>query len=212
MAPNTPSGMPWTTGMGAASSRPRVHPQGQSWVRRARSFFRTAPQSGQRCEGLSLPLGAHGSKLNAILAVGLAEYGFSGTDERDLVSAAVAAATVNWVTQASFEPPLVVVDSQLQTPPTARLFEPARPVWIYAAVRPGTDEALHGAVVAVVDVFDELLAEPRRRAGGRPPHEGESMKRTLLVLAAGLFAGFVGAAAVVSAERALDLAPFAGED
>ncbi|WP_309904059.1 bifunctional diaminohydroxyphosphoribosylaminopyrimidine deaminase/5-amino-6-(5-phosphoribosylamino)uracil reductase RibD [Variovorax soli] len=31
------------------------------------------------------------------------------------------------------QPPLVVVDSQLQTPPTARLFAPARPVWIYAA-------------------------------------------------------------------------------
>jgi diaminohydroxyphosphoribosylaminopyrimidine deaminase/5-amino-6-(5-phosphoribosylamino)uracil reductase len=31
------------------------------------------------------------------------------------------------------QPPLVVVDSQLQTPPAARIFEPVRPVWIYAA-------------------------------------------------------------------------------
>lgn len=35
--------------------------------------------------------------------------------------------------EAPRQPPLVVVDSQLQTPPTARIFEPARPVWIYAA-------------------------------------------------------------------------------
>lgn len=36
------------------------------------------------------------------------------------------------------QPPLVVVDSQLHTPPTARIFEAERPVWIYAANR---DEA-----------------------------------------------------------------------
>ncbi|WP_086923707.1 bifunctional diaminohydroxyphosphoribosylaminopyrimidine deaminase/5-amino-6-(5-phosphoribosylamino)uracil reductase RibD [Variovorax sp. JS1663] len=35
--------------------------------------------------------------------------------------------------EAQRQPPLVVVDSQLQTPHTARIFEPARPVWIYAA-------------------------------------------------------------------------------
>ncbi|MBE7941974.1 MULTISPECIES: bifunctional diaminohydroxyphosphoribosylaminopyrimidine deaminase/5-amino-6-(5-phosphoribosylamino)uracil reductase RibD [Ramlibacter] len=31
------------------------------------------------------------------------------------------------------QPPLVVVDSRLETPPTARLFGPGREVWIYAA-------------------------------------------------------------------------------
>lgn len=31
------------------------------------------------------------------------------------------------------QPPLVVVDSRLQTPPDAALFHPERPVWIYAA-------------------------------------------------------------------------------
>ena len=36
------------------------------------------------------------------------------------------------------QPPLVIVDSRLQTPPDARLFEVERPVWIYAAAR---DEA-----------------------------------------------------------------------
>ncbi|VTU28973.1 Riboflavin biosynthesis protein RibD [Variovorax sp. PBL-H6] len=35
--------------------------------------------------------------------------------------------------EAPRQPPLVVVDSQLQTPPSARIFEPTRPVWIYAA-------------------------------------------------------------------------------
>lgn len=33
------------------------------------------------------------------------------------------------------QPPLVIVDSRLQTPPGARLFEIGRPVWIYAAAR-----------------------------------------------------------------------------
>ena len=33
------------------------------------------------------------------------------------------------------QPPLVVVDSQLQTPPDAHLFIPGRAVWIYAAAR-----------------------------------------------------------------------------
>jgi diaminohydroxyphosphoribosylaminopyrimidine deaminase/5-amino-6-(5-phosphoribosylamino)uracil reductase len=39
------------------------------------------------------------------------------------------------------QPPLVVVDSQLQTPPAARIFEPARPVWIYAATPGSTAQA-----------------------------------------------------------------------
>jgi diaminohydroxyphosphoribosylaminopyrimidine deaminase / 5-amino-6-(5-phosphoribosylamino)uracil reductase len=37
--------------------------------------------------------------------------------------------------EATRQPPLVVIDSQLQTPTTARLFEQGRPVWIYAATR-----------------------------------------------------------------------------
>ncbi|MBS0451671.1 MAG: bifunctional diaminohydroxyphosphoribosylaminopyrimidine deaminase/5-amino-6-(5-phosphoribosylamino)uracil reductase RibD [Proteobacteria bacterium] len=39
------------------------------------------------------------------------------------------------------QPPLVIVDSHLQTPPDARLFDtPERPVWIYAA-KPNADKA-----------------------------------------------------------------------
>jgi diaminohydroxyphosphoribosylaminopyrimidine deaminase/5-amino-6-(5-phosphoribosylamino)uracil reductase len=47
--------------------------------------------------------------------------------------------------EATRQPPLVVVDSHLQTPVTARLFEPARPVWIYAATR---DEPAQAALEA----------------------------------------------------------------
>ncbi|WP_443082891.1 bifunctional diaminohydroxyphosphoribosylaminopyrimidine deaminase/5-amino-6-(5-phosphoribosylamino)uracil reductase RibD [Variovorax sp. HW608] len=43
------------------------------------------------------------------------------------------------------QPPLVIVDSRLQTPPTARLFEVERKVWIYAA---GRDEAKAAALEA----------------------------------------------------------------
>lgn len=55
--------------------------------------------------------------------------------------------------EAPRQPPLVVVDSQLQTPPTARLFEPARPVWIYAAAPNAPAQAAleaRGAVVRYV--------------------------------------------------------------
>lgn len=49
------------------------------------------------------------------------------------------------------QPPLVIVDSRLQTPPTAALFQvPERPVWIYAAEQhPGQEAALQarGATV-----------------------------------------------------------------
>ncbi|MBS0342243.1 MAG: RibD family protein, partial [Proteobacteria bacterium] len=39
------------------------------------------------------------------------------------------------------QPPLVIVDSHLQTPPDARLFDtPERPVWIYAA-KPNAEKA-----------------------------------------------------------------------
>jgi diaminohydroxyphosphoribosylaminopyrimidine deaminase/5-amino-6-(5-phosphoribosylamino)uracil reductase len=38
------------------------------------------------------------------------------------------------------QPPLVIVDSHLQTPPDARLFDTERPVWIYAA-SPNTEKA-----------------------------------------------------------------------
>lgn len=51
------------------------------------------------------------------------------------------------------QPRLVVVDSQLQTPPHARLFEPAREVWIYTAnPDPARQEALQarGAVVTAL--------------------------------------------------------------
>jgi diaminohydroxyphosphoribosylaminopyrimidine deaminase/5-amino-6-(5-phosphoribosylamino)uracil reductase len=41
------------------------------------------------------------------------------------------------------QPPLAVVDSRLQTPPGAALFQPERPVWIYAA------EARHDAQAAL---------------------------------------------------------------
>ncbi|MDP9902667.1 bifunctional diaminohydroxyphosphoribosylaminopyrimidine deaminase/5-amino-6-(5-phosphoribosylamino)uracil reductase RibD [Variovorax ginsengisoli] len=43
------------------------------------------------------------------------------------------------------QPPLVVVDSRLQTPPTARILSGQRPVWIYAASR---DEARAAALEA----------------------------------------------------------------
>ena len=43
------------------------------------------------------------------------------------------------------QPPLVVVDSHLQTPPDAHIFEAARHVWIYAAAR---DEAKAAALEA----------------------------------------------------------------
>jgi diaminohydroxyphosphoribosylaminopyrimidine deaminase/5-amino-6-(5-phosphoribosylamino)uracil reductase len=43
------------------------------------------------------------------------------------------------------QPPLVIVDSHLQTPPTARLFEREREIWIYAAHR---DEAKAAALEA----------------------------------------------------------------
>ena len=43
------------------------------------------------------------------------------------------------------QPPLVVVDSQLQTPPGARILSGERPVWIYGAVR---DEARAAALEA----------------------------------------------------------------
>ncbi|MET0934675.1 MAG: bifunctional diaminohydroxyphosphoribosylaminopyrimidine deaminase/5-amino-6-(5-phosphoribosylamino)uracil reductase RibD [Luteibacter sp.] len=43
------------------------------------------------------------------------------------------------------QPPLVVIDSRLQTPPDAALFSPGRSVWIYAAVR---DEARAAALEA----------------------------------------------------------------
>lgn len=47
---------------------------------------------------------------------------------------------------ATRQPPLVVVDSRLQTPPTARLLGPGREVWIYAAVDdPGRRAALEAA-------------------------------------------------------------------
>ena len=47
--------------------------------------------------------------------------------------------------QATRQPPLVVVDSRLQTPPDARLFIAGRAVWIYAAAR---DEARAAALEA----------------------------------------------------------------
>lgn len=46
---------------------------------------------------------------------------------------------------ATRQPPLVIVDSRLQTPPAARLFEVEREVWIYAAAR---DEAKARALEA----------------------------------------------------------------
>lgn len=70
------------------------------------------------------------------------------------------------------QPPLVIVDSRLQTPPAARLFEIERPVWIYAA---GRDEEkaraleARGAEIRIaanaegkVDL-PELLADLARR-------------------------------------------------
>jgi diaminohydroxyphosphoribosylaminopyrimidine deaminase/5-amino-6-(5-phosphoribosylamino)uracil reductase len=46
---------------------------------------------------------------------------------------------------ATRQPPLVIVDSRLQTPPAARLFEVERKIWIYAAAR---DEARARALEA----------------------------------------------------------------
>lgn len=51
------------------------------------------------------------------------------------------------------QPRLVIVDSHLQTPPDARLFEPSREVWIYTAhPEPGREAALQarGAVVTAL--------------------------------------------------------------
>ena len=47
--------------------------------------------------------------------------------------------------EATRQPPLVIVDSHLQTPPDARLFEVDRKVWIYASTR---DEAKASALEA----------------------------------------------------------------
>jgi len=52
--------------------------------------------------------------------------------------------------EAARQPPLVVVDSQLQTPPGARIFEPARPVWIYAAASDSSAQAALEARGALV--------------------------------------------------------------
>lgn len=49
------------------------------------------------------------------------------------------------------QPPLVVVDSRLQTPPQAALFQPRRPVWIYAAEdHPEAQSALEARGAAVL--------------------------------------------------------------
>ena len=40
------------------------------------------------------------------------------------------------------QPPLVIVDSHLQTPPDARLFDTERPIWIYAAKNNANKAAL----------------------------------------------------------------------
>lgn len=49
------------------------------------------------------------------------------------------------------QPPLVVVDSRLQTPPDAALFGPQRPVWIYAAEdRPAAQAALEARGATVI--------------------------------------------------------------
>jgi diaminohydroxyphosphoribosylaminopyrimidine deaminase/5-amino-6-(5-phosphoribosylamino)uracil reductase len=51
------------------------------------------------------------------------------------------------------QPTLVVMDSQLETPPTAQLFKPQRPVWIYCAVdhaqRRAALEALGAQVICL---------------------------------------------------------------
>ncbi|MBU1443470.1 MAG: bifunctional diaminohydroxyphosphoribosylaminopyrimidine deaminase/5-amino-6-(5-phosphoribosylamino)uracil reductase RibD [Gammaproteobacteria bacterium] len=39
------------------------------------------------------------------------------------------------------QPPLVVIDSRLQTPPAARIFEAERPIWIYAAAPDAAKQA-----------------------------------------------------------------------
>ncbi len=54
---------------------------------------------------------------------------------------------------ATRQPPLVVVDSRLQTPPGARIFEAQRPVWIYAAADDAARAAplqARGATVSVL--------------------------------------------------------------
>jgi diaminohydroxyphosphoribosylaminopyrimidine deaminase/5-amino-6-(5-phosphoribosylamino)uracil reductase len=55
------------------------------------------------------------------------------------------------------QPPLVIVDSRLRTPAAARLFEPGREVWIYAAQR---DEAKAAALEARGATL-RCLANPR---------------------------------------------------
>lgn len=60
----------------------------------------------------------------------------------------------------AFQPPLVVVDSRLRTPPRARLFEvPARAVWIFTA---RADEAL-AATLRAQGAELELVADGRER-------------------------------------------------
>jgi diaminohydroxyphosphoribosylaminopyrimidine deaminase/5-amino-6-(5-phosphoribosylamino)uracil reductase len=58
--------------------------------------------------------------------------------------------------EAPRQPPLVVVDSQLQTPPTARLFEAARPIWIYAAAPNARAQAALEARGAIVRYLANL--------------------------------------------------------
>ncbi|VWX63501.1 fused diaminohydroxyphosphoribosylaminopyrimidine deaminase;5-amino-6-(5-phosphoribosylamino) uracil reductase [Burkholderiales bacterium 8X] len=51
------------------------------------------------------------------------------------------------------QPPLVVVDSRLQTPPSARIFTPGRSVWIYAAEADAKRKAALERAGASVTVF-----------------------------------------------------------
>ena len=59
------------------------------------------------------------------------------------------------------QPTLVLVDSRLQTPPQARLFEPARPVWIYWAAQDPAGEAALRARGALLRHLSDGRPEPK---------------------------------------------------
>ena len=88
------------------------------------------------------------------------------------------------------QPPLVVVDSQLQTPLGARLFNASRPVWIYAAVENGAARAAleaRGATVTTlpnaqgkVDLAALLRDVARREVNELHVEAGHKLNGSLL--------------------------------
>lgn len=92
--------------------------------------------------------------------------------------------------QTSRQPHVVVVDSQLQTPPGARIFMAGRPVWIYAAAQDGAKAAAleaRGATIAYlpnaqgkVDLAAMLRDLARREVNELHVESGHKLNGSLL--------------------------------